>query len=538
MTRTLQTDRNPFLHYGFELDDVVERCHDWRENYGDRNSQDFKDRPSQIWLGYSDTTRPSPIGVSDNRHLMTIAGSRAGKGTSAIVPNLCLYHGSVVCLDPKGENASLTAKQRRDGLGQDVFVLDPFYKTDGVDDMAASFNPLEFIDPDGIDAVDQAADIANALVVVSDDRNAHWDESARSFIKALILHVKSKDPNAIKRLLGSEHPLAATRRPSDLVLVRALLMGGAPFYASVATKIQQRRNSNAKQVEPFDGLLLSMSKSRAFNGVVAAAANALLTLGPNERGSILSTARRNTEFLDSPPMQECLSGQSSFNPRDLKENKKGTTVYLCLPSGRLHTHFRWMRVVLASILGALEHSLAEPATGHSTLFILDEFAQLNRMELVEKAAGLMAGYGVKLWIILQDITQLQRLYAESWETFFGNAGVVQFFGNTDLTTLDYLARKLGRMDTHKSRKADQREAGDSDLMRPAELEKLLCREEEIVSKFGQKYGLQIVLLSGQRPLLLRKTRYFEDVRFEGMFRKPRPAMIAPPAKPALLQGLS
>ncbi len=65
------------------------------------------------------------IGNDDNRHMLTIAGSRAGKGTSAIVPNLCLWPGSCVVIDPKGENAGLTAETRSKRAGHAVVVLDP-----------------------------------------------------------------------------------------------------------------------------------------------------------------------------------------------------------------------------------------------------------------------------------------------------------------------------------------------------------------------------------------------------------------------------
>jgi type IV secretion system protein VirD4 len=52
------------------------------------------------------------IGWKDDRHVMTIAGSRAGKGVSLIVPNLLLYEGSALVFDPKGENAKITAGRR------------------------------------------------------------------------------------------------------------------------------------------------------------------------------------------------------------------------------------------------------------------------------------------------------------------------------------------------------------------------------------------------------------------------------------------
>lgn len=39
-----------------------------------------------IWLGRN--AEGQPVGVADDRHVMTIANNRSGKGTSLIIPNL------------------------------------------------------------------------------------------------------------------------------------------------------------------------------------------------------------------------------------------------------------------------------------------------------------------------------------------------------------------------------------------------------------------------------------------------------------------
>ena len=46
---------------------------------------------------------------------------------------------------------------------------------------------------------------------------------------------------------------------------------------------------------------------------------------------------------------------------------------------------------------------------------------------------------------MQDTTQLERYYKSSWETFLGNAGLVQCFANGDQSTLDYIARRLEQL---------------------------------------------------------------------------------------------
>ena len=65
------------------------------------------------------------------------------------------------------------------------------------------------------------------------------------------------------------------------------------------------------------------------------------------------------------------------------------------------------------------------------------------MQALENAAGQVAGFGVKLWMIVQDIGQLKALYKERWQTFLGNAGMVQLFGLNDLETLEWVSKRLG-----------------------------------------------------------------------------------------------
>jgi len=104
------------------------------------------------------------ISYKDDRHLITIAGSRSGKGTSLIIPNLLNYAGSVVVIDPKGENAARTAKYRAETLGQHVVILDPFNvcaQYEGLEDeYFGAFNPLTILDVDDPEIVDEATALA------------------------------------------------------------------------------------------------------------------------------------------------------------------------------------------------------------------------------------------------------------------------------------------------------------------------------------------------------------------------------------------
>ena len=240
----------------------------------------------------------------------------------------------------------------------------------------------------------------------------------------------------------------------SLVRVRQLLTQGDRDFAGVLNAERAAAGEDA-DVSPFDALWTAMADSTAENeavrDVIVGAATSVTDMGENERGSVLSTARRNTKFIESPWMRRCLQGGDADNRKldldALKAAAGGLSIYICLPARFIPTHARFLRLMLNLTLYRMEaQGLDQPACGHPVLFVLDEFAALGKMESIEKAAGLMAGYGVKLWTILQDLGQLKRHYKESWETFMGNAGVLQFFANADMTTLDWLSKRLGQVE--------------------------------------------------------------------------------------------
>ncbi|WP_066703578.1 type IV secretory system conjugative DNA transfer family protein [Sphingobium amiense] len=391
--------------------------------------------PGAIWLGH-DRDR-NEVGHQDDRHIVTVAGSRAGKGRSVIIPNLLRWPGSCVVNDPKGENASLTALHRAGLSGHEVAVVDPHRAANVPDDLRVSFNPLDLIDGDAPDAIDVASAIGDAIMIDSGDgKDVHWTESARAVIEAIILHVATSE----------------TGEARSLVRVRQLLTMGDPEYADML-------NAEDADTEfgPFDALWRSMSSSlahsKAVRDVIAGSAHSVQEMGDNERGSVLSTARRSTKFIDSPWMRECLQGGDGkrLDIDALKAAPGGLSVYVCLPARFFPTHARFLRLMLNLILFRMEaQGLDKPRCGYPVLFVIDEFAALGRLDVIEKAAGLMAGFGVKLWPILQDLGQIKKHYRDAWETFLGNAGILQFFANSDMTTLDWLSKRLGQIEVQRA----------------------------------------------------------------------------------------
>ena len=435
------------------------------------------------------------IGIEDNRHVLTVAGSRAGKSVT-LIGNLLCYRGSVLATDPKAELANITAA-RRAKLGQKVHVLDPFeYADDHVAQFRKSYNPLAVLKPGSPTIIEDAGLIADALVIAG-GKDPHWDESARNFIEGVILHVATDPCHEGER---------------NLITVRRLIR---------EAMIEEPGDDIGEDEEPLHLLEKAMlenaerlAKSKDTEdlaGAIEGAARDFYEKGENERASVLSTVRRHTKFLDYTAMRRVLSGHD-FDLADLKRDPAGVSVYLCLPASRIGLCNRWMRVFVNQLLDAMEREKTEPPA--PVLVCLDEFPVLGHMRQLEDAAGQIASFGVKLWVLLQDWSQGKALYGERWETFAGNAGILQFFGNNDLTTTEYVSKRLGKTRAVVTRESEvgpeQRELGMTGRTNAIELHELLT-PEEVSRHFARSDRLkrQLVIWAGYDPMILQRVEYFD-----------------------------
>ena len=408
-----------------------------------------------------------------------MAGSRAGKGASFIVPNLLFYPGSVIANDPKAELVRRTGRRRRQ-LGQDVAVLDPFGESGLPDSERARFNPLDLIEPDTDEGLADAGLLADALIIQESGSGQHFTMAARNLLHGLIYCVATRYDGA--------------RR--SLSTVREMLC----------------QDDEAEETRQPGGLIYEMGEAGGFPAQVAAS---LAGKSPNERSSVLSTAQEQTAFLAGEAMRRTLS-ESSFAMGDLKSAPHGLSVFLCLPARRMATHAKFMRLMLTVAIVYMEavpnvSEARKTGTGYPVLFMLDEFSALGHLDVIERAAGLMAGYGVKLWTVLQDLTQLKRDYKEGWETFIGNAGFMQFFGTSDATTCEYISKLLGDTETVTAAMPEltiEHEAQGLAGVNTSVTTAPLLRPNEIRYEFARQTMRQLVYYPGCHPMVIERVEYF------------------------------
>ena len=288
-----------------------------------------------------------------NRHIICFGPTRSGKGVCLEIPNLLRLGGrgdeplSIISIDPKGQNAAVTARWRR--KVSDVLFLNPL---DLLGLGSSGFNPLAALDPASPHFFLHASAIAEALVRLAESGDPFWNISARNLVLALVMW-EVKIARAEGRMPLLRH-------------VRGTLTGD---LSATAGKIVA---SGDFQLASLAGQFIE--KNRTNDGIVA-------------------TAASQTQWLLSQPMLDDLA-KDGIDFARLK-GPRPVTIYVMLAAHALETFSPWLRLVVACAFNALYRH--EGGGGLRTLFLLSEFAQLGKLSMVSAALAQGAGYGIQLF---------------------------------------------------------------------------------------------------------------------------------------------
>lgn len=410
-------------------------------------------RGESFWLGRNPYDYDQAIGIDDDRHVFLCSGTRGGKGRSIILPNLLRWRGSIVSVDPKGENASIAAARRAngneycEGMGQKTYVLDPYGRADVPDELRASCNLLDILDPESGSLLSEAESLAEAMRVTQQGGESEsWSKAGAEITALVIAHVRTFDG------LPDEH--------RNLVTVREWLCAGQTLAVDAVKNINKKRLKDAKAAgeepdllqipDPFEMLFKDMEHNSAQRGAIARRAKSYLSLmrtNARQYGSLIQNARSETNFVDDLQMEDSLTGSSaggrSFNISDLKNDPEGISVFVCLPDKPSHPAVRWQKALITLILDRMQEDQNLPATGRPILMCLDEFASMGKMERIGDGMNSIAGAGVKLFIAVTQIGKLKKLYGEAWSEFLAGSSIHIWFQIDDLETRKHIEQAFG-----------------------------------------------------------------------------------------------
>ncbi|KTR03356.1 hypothetical protein NS365_18630 [Aureimonas ureilytica] len=373
------------------------------------------------WLTSDEAVKLAPNGATDtalrlgglpdgkellfdlNESLATIAPPGSGKSTSHVIRNLLYLKAPAVVLDIKGEVYGATGAWRQENVG-------PVYKFAPTDPAnSLHFNPFDFISTDQDEAYDQAQRLAELLTTPPDAKKGgsdpYWDERAQMVISAFVLHVA----------LTAE----GSARSMDTVLE---MLAGNPLGGDGTTG-------------PYDETLSAMMVSDVSR--LRRIANALFSLPDKQRESVFDMARNALDIWESPSIAR-LTRRTTFRPEQLRA--ENATLYLCVDLPDVKRFSSVLRVLLGMTITHLCTAKPESQAKPVTVF-LDEMPRLKRMDVIEQALETGRGFGVRMWLFMQNFGQLETMYANA-RGMLSNC-MVRAYMNPEEDTAVWLSKHLG-----------------------------------------------------------------------------------------------
>jgi len=399
-------------------------------------------------------------------HMMTFAPTRSGKGVGHVIPNLLTHPGSVVVNDIKGENFGVAGRQRQ--KFNKVYTFAPF------NDNSNCYNPMDFIRTGTSDELDDARMISD-MIIIEGASDPFWDREAKNLVTGLILYVANESPKALRNI-GE---------------VRYLLM---------------------QSQKDFQLTVKDMTRSK--NSFVQRAGASLSATEPKVLASVLSTAKAQTAVWDSPRLN-AITSRSDFDPLDIK--REPSSLFLIIPPEYLDVYSTVIRLFTGIMLAAMIRAKGQPKD--RILFLIDEFPALGYMQNIEVGIGYLAGYGVTLWMFIQDLNQLKDNYPK-WGSFLSNCAVRAAFGTNDVETAKVLSDMMGTTTIQVENSGTSKEKGQ--LMGGnvsknfSDTSRALMTPDEVMR---MPFDTQLVFVQGCKPILAEKIFYFKDPAFKGLFDK-------------------
>jgi type IV secretion system protein VirD4 len=349
-------------------------------------------------------------------HVLCYAPTRSGKGVGLVVPTLLSWSESVFVTDLKGELWALTAGWRQRHAHNRVLRFEP-----AAGSGSACWNPLEEI-RQGTEH--EVGDVQNlAMLLVDPDGKGletHWQKTSQALLVGLILHALYK-----ARIEG----VAATLPRVDAMLadpdrdIRELWMEMVT-YAHLGD-----RN----------------------HPVVGAAARDMLDRPDEEAGSVLSTTKSYLALYRDPVVAQNVA-RSDFRIRDLMHRDHPVSLYVVTQPNDKARLKPLVRVLLNMVVRLLADKMAfangRPVAHyrHRLLMMLDEFPSLGKLDILQESLAFVAGYGIKCYLICQDINQIrsrQTGYGPD-ESITSNCHIQCAYPPNRVETAEHLSKLTGQ----------------------------------------------------------------------------------------------
>lgn len=468
-------------------------------------------------------------------HVCVIAPTRSGKGISLVIPTLLSCPYSVFVLDIKGENYAITSGWRKKHANNVVLRFDP-----ADPDGSCAWNPLEEI---RLGTSYQISDAQNiALMVIDDDgkgiRGDYWRAASLELISGAIIHALYK--------------AGRVGRMPSLGDIGSMLKGGGPFAAVPVIDPDFNDGEDGPLAALFEEMLhvtlAEDTASQAAQHFIRITGGRFAPTSAKELSGIISTANTALSLYHDENVNKNTS-HSDFKVSDLMDHDRPVSLYFITNPDNLVRMRPLARLLLTRIVAGLagkmefENGRAKTAHKHRLLMLLDEFPSLGKLDMFQNALAFLAGYGIKAYLITQDIQQILQAY-DRYESILSNCHIRLAFTPNRQETAELLSKMAGQTtvineqisnsgsrfgmiwgQSSRSYQSIQRP-----LMTPTEISNMpIAIKNENKEVIGG--GEMLVFVAGMPVIKGRQTPYFLDPIFAARSK------IAPPQSSDTIRGV-
>ncbi|QDQ29339.1 conjugal transfer protein TraG [Chitinimonas arctica] len=447
-------------------------------------------------------------------HVMAFAPTRSGKGVGLVLPTLLSWPHSVLVYDIKGENWALTAGWRKTEANNKVLKFEPT----AMDGSSICFNPLAEV---RIGTDREVADVQNIMTMVADPEGKglqdHWQKTSWALLVGIVLHVLYLEED--KTLTGVVNFLTSPSRSTTDMLDYMLCC-----------------HHDYKKVH---GWVDDQGKQTFVHPVVASVARDMLNKAEEEMSSVLSTAVSFLTLYRDPIVARNTS-RSEFRISDLMNDEQPVSLYLVVPPSDKDRLKPLIRLMITQIVRGLTESMefkdGRSVAGykHRLLLLLDEFPSLGKLDIFEESLAFIAGYGLKAYLIIQDISQLWTAYGKD-ESIFSNCHVRIAYAPNKVETAELLSKMCGTATIvkHSNSYSGSKFGSLSNVSSTVqEVQRPLLTADEVMRlPAAQKdakgnvreAGDMLIFMAGQTPIYGKQILYFLDPTFSARAKVPNPA---------------
>lgn len=340
----------------------------------------------------------------DNKHIMVVGGSGSGKTFTFSKPycyQAVKRRESIVITDPDGGLYEDMAGYFQDkGYVVRRFDLKTLEKSDGWDILRCV---RQAKDPQIM-----AQQVANAIITNVTDDSSIFGQGSLSLLKACILRV----------VLGHDYPEQA----KNIASVYAMLQNpaGEDFLNTM-----------------FDPNVLTEDEMPCLGGYLTFKQGS-----PNLRGNVITNLATYLQLFQG----ELLSQLLSTDDIDLTLPGKQPCAYFCIFPD-VESTYKFIVALFFTMFFIELVNYADRSKGRKlpipVNFLLDEFPSIGRIPDFDKKISTVRKRAINLVMILQNITQLQNLYLDSWQTLIANCSTFISLGINDQATAEMVTKRIG-----------------------------------------------------------------------------------------------